>query len=56
MYKRTAVGGDDFGRFLKLVAAGAAGYALIHALNTKQWQTWHTLALGVGLISAISDL
>jgi hypothetical protein len=56
MYNRTSVGSGDWNGFLKLLGAGLAGVALLHAMNTKQWQTWHTAALAVGFVSAISEL
>lgn len=52
---RTAVGAaGGSGDFWKALGIAVAGYSVLHAINTKQFQGWHAVGLTIGLISALS--
>lgn len=53
---RTAVGGDDFGKFLRLLALALGIGTLAHLASTKQLQTWHAVGITIGVLGGLADL
>ncbi len=57
---KTAVGdgfqGDDFLKFLRLLALGFGVVSLFHLASTKQLQTWNAVGITIGVLGGLADL
>ena len=53
---KTAIGGDDFGKLLRLVALGLGVASLAHLASTKQLRSWHAVGLAIGVLGGLADL
>jgi hypothetical protein len=53
---KTAIGGDDFGKFLKLLALGLGVASLAHLASTKQLRSWHAVGITIGVLGGLADL
>jgi hypothetical protein len=53
---KTAIGGDDFAKFLRLLALGLGIATIAHLASTKQLQTWHAVGITIGVLGGLADL